>query len=512
MVAEKNIIKKLTIEVDTSSMAIALQLKDDLATFFKENIYPLLDKILSEIYPKNNIQRFETIELNIDLQKGEKLEELKSKVINQILKEISKKRRTKIEEESTIYTSKNISQNNQEAFLFFLKNGQYPWWFHENTQFRMEDIKGIDSSNLKSIISSSNNLNRLLYQFDLEFIIEIYFKLFKIEGNNKKVLGKIPNLLQIEPFKIDFLRLIFQFGLSPHSTQFLDTLFNQIDSVFTRSNIENGAKSIQKSELKKLLNLFQFCNENLAIPIQFTASKTSNNTYTISIIESLKIALKSNENIANTIDENKGAFFIKKGSSSTPFLEQNLVQKIDEKAPQNLTDFEEKKDDYLAEGILLKNAGLVLIHPFIKHFFEKLEFLSEGKIKNEKLDEAVHILHYVACKQEQPQEHLLPFEKFLCNIPLQYPIKRYIKLTNSQKKACEELLQAMLSHWEGLKTKNTAVLRNEFLMREGKLQATNERDSLYIQRKTQDILLDSIPWNFHLVKIPWKKKLVFVEW
>jgi len=95
---------------------------------------------------------------------------------------------------------------------------------------------------------------------------------------------------------------------------------------------------------------------------------------------------------------------------------------------------------------------------------------------------------------------------------LQYPIKRYIKLTVSQKEACEELLQAMLSHWQGLKTKNTAVLRNEFLMREGKLQTTNDRDSLYIQRKTQDILLDSIPWNFHLVKIPWKKKLVFVEW
>ncbi len=512
MVAEKNIIKKLTVEVDTNSMAMALQLKDNLDTFFKEKIYPILDTIFSEIHPKNTIQRFKTIELNIDLQKGEKLEEIKSKIINQILKEISKKRRTKIEEESTIYTSKNMSQNSQEAFLFFLKNGQYPWWFHENTQCTMDDIKGIDPSTLKSIISSSNNLNRLLYQFDIDFITEIFFNAFNIDRNPIKTLGKIPSLLQIEPFKIDFLRWIFQYKLTSHPAQFSDSFFNLIDALFTKRNIENGAKSIQKNEFKKLLNLFQFCNENLAIPIQFTTSKTRNNTYTISIIESLKIALKSNENITNTIDKNKGVFFIKIGSSPTPFLEQNLVQKIDEKAPQNLTVFEEKKDDSLTDGILLKNAGLVLIHPFIKHFFEKLEFLSEGKIKNEKLDEAVHVLHYLACKQEQPQEHILLFEKFLCNIPLQYPIKRYIKLTNRQKEACEELLQAMLSHWQGLKTKNTAVLRNEFLMREGKLQTTNDRDSLYIQRKTQDILLDSIPWNFHLVKIPWKKKLVFVEW
>ena len=172
----------------------------------------------------------------------------------------------------------------------------------------------------------------------------------------------------------------------------------------------------------------------------------------------------------------------------------------------------QKKVETEKDGLLVANAGLILLYPFLKMFFEKLDLLSEKKIKIEKIDEAVHLLHYLATGKVKAYEHELLFEKFLCNVPLQQPINRHIELTKDQKMACEVLLQAVLGHWESLKSKSTELLQNEFLQRDGKLIISEEKQTLVVERKTQDILLERIPWNIHLIKIPWKEKILFVEW
>src|SRR5690606_11970685 len=164
------------------------------------------------------------------------------------------------------------------------------------------------------------------------------------------------------------------------------------------------------------------------------------------------------------------------------------------------------------EGFLVENAGLILLYPFLKMFFDKLDFLSEKNIKPNKIDEAIHVLHYLATGKEFAYEHELIFEKFLCNVPFQQPINRHIRLSKKQKLASEILLQAVLEHWSALKSNSIEIIQNEFLQREGKLTISQEKQSLVVARKTQDILLDKLPWNIHLIKIPWKKKILFVEW
>ena len=141
-----------------------------------------------------------------------------------------------------------------------------------------------------------------------------------------------------------------------------------------------------------------------------------------------------------------------------------------------------------------------------------MELLSENKIRPEKRDLAVHLLHYVATKNEQPSEHELVFEKYLCHIPVNQPINKFVNLTSEQKNSCDDLLHAVLKHWSALRTNSIDALRSEFLLRQGKLTINKERHRLFIQRNTQDILLDTLPWNLHLVKLPWKKQLLYVEW
>ncbi|MDP2686428.1 MAG: contractile injection system tape measure protein [Aequorivita sp.] len=171
-----------------------------------------------------------------------------------------------------------------------------------------------------------------------------------------------------------------------------------------------------------------------------------------------------------------------------------------------------KENETDKEGVLIRNAGLILLHPFIKMFFEKMDFLSGKVIKSDKIDEAIHLLHYLATGKELAYEHELVFEKFLCNIPIHQPINRHISLSKEQKIACEVLLQAVLGHWSALKSNSTEIIQNEFLQREGKLIIAEEKQTLIVQRKTQDILLEKLPWNIHLIKIPWKEKILFVEW
>ena len=198
-------------------------------------------------------------------------------------------------------------------------------------------------------------------------------------------------------------------------------------------------------------------------------------------------------------------------SLSTKNLQKETVEtEVSLKTEKKQKEIEETETN--KDGILVQNAGLILLHPFLKMFFEKMDFLSEKTIKPEKMDEAIHALHYLATGNEQAYEYELVFEKFLCNVPLHHPINRHILLTKEQKMACEILLEAVLGHWTALKSNSTAILQNEFLQREGKLTVSAEKQQLYIQRKTQDILLDKLPWNVHLIKIPWKEKILFVDW
>ncbi|MDP2541588.1 hypothetical protein CSC81_10000 [Tenacibaculum discolor] len=161
---------------------------------------------------------------------------------------------------------------------------------------------------------------------------------------------------------------------------------------------------------------------------------------------------------------------------------------------------------------LIRNAGLILLHPFLKQFFNSCGFLDkENKII--KPNEAVHLLHYVATKKEQQFENNLIFEKFLCNLPIQSSIERNIVLSDELKEKSEELLRAVLQNWSILKNSSNDLLRNEYLQREGKLDLTKDNPILTVERKTQDILLDTkLPWNLSLCKVPWMKELIFTNW
>jgi hypothetical protein len=168
-------------------------------------------------------------------------------------------------------------------------------------------------------------------------------------------------------------------------------------------------------------------------------------------------------------------------------------------------------DDIISESYV-DNAGLVLIHPFLKSLFENCKLLNKDNTINDP-EVAAHLLHYAATGKEQDYENAMVFEKFLCNIPIAEPIERNITLSEEMKKEAATMLQAVLSNWDIMKKSSAELLQNEFLQRSGKLDINGDASPVItMERKTQDILLDKLNWNLSIIKLAWKKRIIYVNW
>jgi hypothetical protein len=179
---------------------------------------------------------------------------------------------------------------------------------------------------------------------------------------------------------------------------------------------------------------------------------------------------------------------------------------------ESLTDANIHIDENVND-LYLQNAGLVLIHPFLKSLFENCKLLNKEDNTINNPEVAAHLLHYIATGQEQDYENTMAFEKFLCNIPITQPIERNIVLSEEMKKEAATMLQAVLSNWDIMKKSSAELLQNEFLQRLGKLDINgDESPVITMERKTQDVLLDKLSWNLSIVKLAWKKRIIYVNW
>jgi hypothetical protein len=197
--------------------------------------------------------------------------------------------------------------------------------------------------------------------------------------------------------------------------------------------------------------------------------------------------------------------FLKSVSGMT---ENELYEKI-AKSRYDWLDKQQKQDKYY-----IQNAGLVIVHPFLKHLFKNLELLDEknnfkGFAEQEK---AVHLTQYIATGEEFPPEHLLVLNKILCGMDVSFPIRRDVELTVKEKKECDVLMESVIKHWEVVKNSSIKSIRETFILREGVLVFKQENWSLKVEQKGFDILIEKIPWTISTVKFPWTEYLIFVEW
>ena len=478
---QNHIIQKVFLEITINNKEKALHIKDDINSFLSIDVFPEIEKHIKALEYKlaGKTLQIPRLELNVDVKSSALNTELKDQIAELFKEELS-------EITNPIETSHQETENdtkaylveNQEkilkAFIYFLEKGAMPWWNSESDNMAILESTVFDrlisadnfQRNILSVLSKENVRNRIINQLSNEQIAQLCLAILKnkelninLDTDTIHYISKLNHTDRIAIWRLIF-NVISQYlnTSNKYPREYLLQEISTIEQIVlsqTKSNHQNR---------KAVVKIFPFITEK-------------------EISESIKTDTADQfENITASIET---------------IQEKNAA--IQEDVNQN-------------EGQYIQNAGLILIHPFIKTLFEHCELLDPKTQQLTDPELCAHLLHYIATGKTNAPEYDMIFEKFLCNIPMHQTINRHIKLSRKHKTQAKNVIESVQHNWAPMKKSSAALLQNEFFQRPGKLTITDSDYTLIVERKTQDILLEKLSWGIGLVKLPWQKKFIFVNW
>lgn len=556
MGSNTHIIHRINLEIDVPDVRLANQLKDDSVRLLYNEILPKLEKYMDTLVSVDEYIQLNQLNINLDNLSEENFEE---EFTWSVLQAFHEKTDTIVEPSSlkknhfnkdvddelaSKYTKEQLAF---ESFLFFLETGRLPWWCEKygklpDDEKLLEILNNSSPQFVARLIKLLNHntiaLERLLNQFSLELFFQIIFTAIKVQSEFAKealpqrIIVLLQNFVErakSEGHTLSNLQQIFtkrviiqiinrkeifteqkKLNISDDLLSEITELdpINQLDlkSLFNEIRLEVSS-SLQNPDIEET----EKTNEDISLD---KTSQSRNNLRDSTIISKSINPLVPKENQGSDTQETET--FQKENTSEIQVEQQDsdfqenreVTETTQKESGKNY-----KKSIEAESGIFTSNAGLVLLHPFFESLFSDFELLVNGQFKDDEAQTmSVHLLHYLATKEELAPEYELVMEKFLCGWNLDQPIAREILLNQKMKDECETLLSAAIRHWSALKSTSPDGLREGFLQREGKLIMNDFQDRLLVESKAQDVLLSFLPWGYGIVKLPWKEMPFYVEW
>ena len=175
-----------------------------------------------------------------------------------------------------------------------------------------------------------------------------------------------------------------------------------------------------------------------------------------------------------------------------------------------IDEIESLKLEYRIE---IKNAGIVIVWPYLDRFFQMLGMTAKGSFKTEEnAVRAVHLIQYLVTGLNETPENELLLNKILCGVNLSIPVPLQIELTDKEMETSDLMLNGVMQNWKKLKSSSIDAMREGFFIRQGFIEEKDDFWELEVEKKTMDILLKSLPWGFGTIKLPWMSKRMIVNW
>ncbi len=154
------------------------------------------------------------------------------------------------------------------------------------------------------------------------------------------------------------------------------------------------------------------------------------------------------------------------------------------------------------EEIYVGNAGLVLLWPYLEHFFARLDLVVDRRFRSDAhRNQAVALLQLLATGALAFVEYQLPLNKVLCGVAPEAVVELDEPLPENMIAACDQLLEAVIANAQAFGDISAAGLR----WRDGAWL-------LQVERVTYDLILNRLPWRWEWVKLPWMHVPLRVEW
>lgn len=511
-----HIIDKMFVEVNTSNEKAAHQIKDDISTFLNAEVFPKLEELFTRYDFNNQIFRFDRLDISFCVKDWNRPEEIEFELVKNLAQKIEEalpkdttdfiledyKIRDNEEPNKSIKQFVSKQQNSYNTFVFFLENGFLPWFgkqeYIEELTAQNQWQKSLKQtqflSELKELFQENKTaIERFILQSSDEQVISFVESLERIQIKDK---AKLLNFIQGLAFdhRNSYLKLLINIALNKteYRIEFVEFVQLQIHEKDIREITEQLVADWNLDFLSGVQHCF--------------AAETNSKYFQLSQDEIRQIV--------------KEIEIVLTGTHLVIGLEEAVKTNLENKPTINLQEFvsteREKEPPFFEKDIneiVVRNAGLVLFHPFLNTFFSHFGWINKkGRIKDEFSIKAVQALHYCATGSESFFEGNLLLEKFLCNIPLATPLPIESILDEQVKIEAKAMLEQLIKHWPALKNTSPDGLREMFIHRDGKLIQKEKGYKLIVERKVQDILLDRLQWGISIVKLPWKDDLLFVEW
>jgi len=516
-----NLINQISFEPSVSSSLLERQTSERLGKTLNEVIVPTLDKCFSNFSFTEEDIRIDQLKIDlgqIPIQELHKVlpkrleEELESLLYlsnkgdtNTLAEQIKSKRELEKRKVST------LSNSRLEALLFFLREGQLPWWYSENEtlfdteKWKPETIQELQIS-LKELLEK-NQYTALTRFYRHLLITKSEFATFLTDKvSDTEVHWHVTPSLTNETLHAFFTWLI--------SPQLIKTTNSNLESLakgltllhkqITGKQVElTLTPSIQKTNPDSSLTKKKDKSEALT-SLGEQGAKTKP-TPAIATLEDLSAEKSKVELPAKKTKENShpSASLTNKNALNPAYTHETTLPP--QSAPTSFTE----EQNHLEWP--LSNAGLVLLHPFIPTLFKKLDFMDGKMIKPECLSIALQTLQYLCRGKAGLPEYTLLLEKTFCGIP-HHQLIDFPPLTKEIMDETEKLLEAVITHWGALKKTSPRGLRGSFLIRDGILKDTPNGWQIQVERQAYDILLERLPWPIGLIKFPWIKHPIHVLW
>ncbi|GAB4107756.1 hypothetical protein GCM10028791_02030 [Echinicola sediminis] len=545
----KHIVHKVSCELISHNSQNAHLLKDYLGDWLKTDLLPIIEQVLDTIDDHTGRMYLQVPELELVLkspgplfegQNGKLNHPSSDQMLGQLKRQLTmqlQKALDKIDDVSdpnhTLFDAlqvghakktSSLSHLNREinTICHLLQNGSKPWWMGENEKaplfFSNWNKKGavkeildhpIFIALLKHSAQNPSLRRRLVKQFTIQQNRMMYEQFVHQEYGltvDKQLLNALETKIGIT-LKIPLWDFIWAI---PNSAVLKDNLKQLISTVLEQlRNAPNNEKMAAQITLKKLIDWVKAIHQSPRnwldedIYMRLSGDRIIPKNEVKSLFQKGQKSRKNSADKDESLPYSDSKFESYSSISDTLTNQNHLSNEADH--------VESSSDDTGLEELEVGQAGLILLHPFLKELFLKTKLLTANNVFSDR-ERAVLLLHYLATKKESAFDHELIFEKFCCGMRVSTAVNRELVLSKELKSQAEELLKTVIGHWTSLKGTGVDTLRSAFLCRKGKLFLEGKYPKLILERKTQDILLEKLPWGISMVKFPWRKELLFVEW
>lgn len=558
MDAQEHMIKRAVLDFTITDRKRAIPIQNKASELMKASLHPGLEKTFSALSINNKTIRIDKLEVDLGLISEDDLNDV---FVEKVLTEISGKIRKLVKDKRQIIIGESEEQDAKgssqikivsnemdllERFIYFLRSGYFPWWHKQSDADKVEDIflevLKYDPGELKTYIlplfKEDIVRKRLIYQFEstqLKVLIkriddtgfESYEELFRVikqyVADSVSQLARLLNDAYLNTLLLYFSREIkmtceerrIRFIKDVLESALLKKTVNEKQNILLDifTNVVSKQKKEQENRpgliVKAIIEILSksLPDEMGNLPDLINNIPAGNEQEIVELLE--RIAKKRHKDpVSDSSDEEQA---VDKFTPERPVTETDS-HKLEKVYEEDFLSPPKPSPD--AEEIYIYNAGLVLIHPFLRYFFGGLNLLDENLHFKSTDDnyKAVHLLQFIVTGEEKSEEHNLVLNKILCGLEVNEAVPKDIPLSDEEKKECQHMIRTVLERWYALKTNKPEALMETYLQRDGILKQAGQGWNLSIERNTFDVMLEKLPWAISIISFPWSKQILYVEW